>query len=1206
MTKPAHAPRQPSNRPTIGMLTAWLKGPTEINLWHGVADRAQEKDVNLICFSGGIPHWPVEFEAKKNILFNIAGTQNVDGLLIWANILSHTLDRVNLEAFCQQYAPLPTISMGMVLPSIPSIKIDMREGMHRLLSHLIETHGRQKIAFIRGSEVSQDAEDRYQAYCETLIQYGLPVDRGLIIPGDFRRHSGKAAIHQLIDERQADFTAVVSANDNMAIGALQALQEHGVHIPDDVIVAGFDDIEETRAVVPSLTTVRSPWHMLGAKSVDLVLTRLAGEPLPEQILLPTELVCRQSCGCQPFAFEDQHGHSRRYPGISLPTQSIAEVSAPLALKEHLRDIETRLFAAGSVHGLDRDWCRKLIKAFLSDARSSAETPSVFNHTLVATLSPISSGTEIIDWQGSLDAFQAKIKFLFVSQTEIIRAHELLEQGYAAIGEMAHRRQLNQRLEAVDQTDRLNRIVQSMSTTNDIETLMKLLALELPGLGIQSCYLSLYDEKGDRPAWSRLILACAGRERLPVDGGGIRFPTSQLVPTGLLTKTRRMSFDVEALYFKNEQIGLVMFEIGPRDGDVYTTLRGHLSSALKSAELIQVALDAEARAIKADQLKTHLLANVSHELRAPLNIILGLSQTALALPNPYAVELPDRLMKDLNYIYDCGEHLVRLVNDLLDMSRAEVGELDLCFEAVAPRVLLRETFDSFTEACASAHTAVELFLEIPEHLPLLQADPVRLRQILMNLLSNAVKFTPSGTIRLGAEVQLPHIHFWVADTGAGIPLDLQERIFEPFVKVDAPGKRRDGIGLGLSITRRLAALHGGSISLESQLHRGTTFHVYLPLPGLDSASAKQVDLEGAQPVLLWLSSNPTPAPAILSLCQKDGLELRRIGNINELGLALRHGKPTALAWDREHARPGDWSIVQKLRSDSRFCQLPLLLYQENVGGLTTGGNRVTHVILKPAAKQTLRHVLDLLPPALQRGEIWIIDDDPQALEYFQALLSNSLADFIVRPIQGGADALRLLADGAPDLVILDLMMPDVDGFQVLEHLRRNLKTALIPVIVLTGKMLSYEDIKRLDSPKVFLETKGVLSNLEAVAEVERVLATPGALAQPTSLLVKQTFATIHQNYTRALSLTELASTVGVSKSYLSRIFKLETGISLWDYLNRFRIQKAKELLLHTDASITGIAADVGYEDVGYFGRIFREVVSCSPRAYRRQSRASIPL
>ena len=168
-------PRFSHSLKTIGMLTASLSGPNEINLWHGVADQALERNVNLVCFSGGIPYWQEQYEAQRNIVFNLPNAENVDGLLIWANILSHTLDRNSLKAFCMRYAPLPAISMGMILPPIPSIQIDMREGMRKLLSHLIEDHKRKKIAFIRGLEVSQDAEERYQAYLDTLKQYGLPL-----------------------------------------------------------------------------------------------------------------------------------------------------------------------------------------------------------------------------------------------------------------------------------------------------------------------------------------------------------------------------------------------------------------------------------------------------------------------------------------------------------------------------------------------------------------------------------------------------------------------------------------------------------------------------------------------------------------------------------------------------------------------------------------------------------------------------------------------------------------------------------------------------------------------------------------------------------------------------------------------------------------------------------------------------------------------
>ena len=496
------------------------------------------------------------------------------------------------------------------------------------------------------------------------------------------------------------------------------------------------------------------------------------------------------------------------------------------------------------------------------------------------------------------------------------------------------------------------------------------------------------------------------------------------------------------------------------------------------------------------------------------------------------------------------------------------------------------------------------MELPEHLPVLNADPVRLRQILMNLLSNAYKFTKRGRIILGVDVQLPHLHFWVSDTGSGISPELQERIFEPFVTAEPPGRRHEGIGLGLSITRRLVALHGGMITLDSLPGHGSTFHVYLPLPGLDHASARVVTLQGAEAVLLWLSSKKDPAPAIESICKKNGITPCWLGHSEDLDSQVAGRRPVALAWDLENARPGDWSIVQKLRSNSQYCQLPLLIFHENILDKLSVGSRLTNVLLKPAGKQMLQHILNMLPQALQRGEIWIIDDDPQALKYYQDMIGAFLSEFLVRPIHGGREAVRLLQEETPDLVLLDLMMPDVDGFQVLEHLRNNVKTAQIPVVIITGKILTYEDVKRLDVPKVVLQTKGVLSELESVAEIQRVLSPNNSMSQPTATLVKQASAYIQQNYTRSFSLEELAETIGVSKSYLSRIFKLGTGISPWDYLNRFRIQKAKELLLLTDGSITSIAAEVGYEDVGYFGRVFHEIAGSSPRTFRQQGQAPI--
>ena len=595
---------------SIGILTARLNGPVEINLWHGVAERAHERNVNIFFFSGGIPRWNQLYESQRNILFDIAGQPNVDGLLVWTNILSLTLDRAALLEFCQRYAPLPVVSMGMVIPSISSIQFDMKEGMRKIVSHLIKDHGRRRIAFIRGPEVSQDAEDKYSAYLEMLDRYNIPANPRLIVTGDFRRYSGTSAVEQLVSTKELDFDAIVSANDNMAIGALQALQAHGVGVPDDVIVAGFDDIEETRAITPSLTTVRAPWRVLGNNSIDLLISKLNHESVPEQILLRTELVCRQSCGCQRSLV--QPGSQSIQERLPQPQVRVGRKTTLTASdrKSPEEKVEVLCSVLASLHWLNIDRARALCTHFNQDILAHEEGESSFLACLIESIKSLDTGAEIIEWLEVIDLLRSKVNEFFPNPHENSKAQRLLGSGYELIGETAHRQQLSERLATVNQTNRLNRIVQTMATTHEIQSLMNLLATELPRLGIHSCFLSLYDEKGKNPAWSRLILAMAGDKRLPLEVGGIRFPTRQLVPAGFLLKEGRYSFDIEALHFQEEPIGFVLFEIGPSDGEVYTTLQGHISSALKSAELVRVTLDAEAKAVKSDQLKTHLLANVS--------------------------------------------------------------------------------------------------------------------------------------------------------------------------------------------------------------------------------------------------------------------------------------------------------------------------------------------------------------------------------------------------------------------------------------------------------------------------------------------------------------------------------------------------------------------------------------------------------------------
>ncbi len=627
-----------------------------------------------------------------------------------------------------------------------------------------------------------------------------------------------------------------------------------------------------------------------------------------------------------------------------------------------------------------------------------------------------------------------------------------------------------------------------------------------------------------------------------------------------------------------------------------SLADQVGVAMRNAELYAAALQARTQAEKADQLKTRLLANVSHELRTPLNVILGYTQAALAMPNPYHIDLPPGLQHDLNHIYHSGEHLIRLINDLLDLSRAEIGELDIFPETIATRSFLDQVFHSMADTAASQNGAIWR-LCLPERLPVIQADPVRLHQILLNLLHNASKFTTTGEIVLGADVEPPHLHVWVQDTGTGIPVEMQERIFDPFVTGDHPGRRREGIGLGLSITRRLVALHSGSMTLESQPSRGSTFHIYLPLPNLSGQPCLPFT-EITHPVLLLVSARDQPAEAIAELCRRQGLTIRRLRPGDDLTTLLAQAQPAALAWDLANASSVDWTLIERLRSHPQLCHLPFILYGQEASETPDLSLGITNVLMKPVSGKTLMDTIAALRPGAT-GSILIVDDDPEACAVYSRIVGQALPGYLIRTAENGQVALDLIAQETPSLVVLDLLMPEVDGFAVLEKMRANPKTRQVPVMVMSGRMLSYQDVRRLDYMGVIFQSKDLLSADEAVACLQKMLVGQELLPQPTSTLVKRALAYLHQNHAQPLSRQQIAQAIGINENYLSEIFRREIGLSPWECLNRFRIMRAKELLISTGDSITAIAACVGFEDSAYFSRVFRKYVGQSPRSYRRR-------
>jgi len=623
--------------------------------------------------------------------------------------------------------------------------------------------------------------------------------------------------------------------------------------------------------------------------------------------------------------------------------------------------------------------------------------------------------------------------------------------------------------------------------------------------------------------------------------------------------------------------------------------GLVQATLRRTEERNRELDRARRdAVEASRAKSTFLANVSHELRTPLNVILGYTETILHQPQIYADALPHTLLNDVRHIYQSSDHLIHLINDLLDLSRAEIGALDIFPELLDPRELLEKVFESM--AARATAVAVRWQLDLPAQLPLLEADPVRVRQVVLNLLSNAEKWTTEGQITLGANVEPPCLHVWVADTGGGIPHDLHERIFEPFVTGQQMGHAHEGIGLGLSIVRQLVSLHGGTLRLASQPGRGSTFHIMLPLPRLHNHSAGGVAM---RPLALLLVAAASDDQALSHMYRRQELLPYHVAPDEQIERLFAAVQPVALVCDVDRAHAHEWALIAQLRQHPQGCMLPFLLYSS----LDTADNGawLTRVLVKPLRSTQLLDMLTELGPSQATGTVLIVDDDAECCAFYQQLVVSVLPAAAVRVASGGAAALAMVEHEIPSLVILDLMMPGVDGFAVIQHLRANEATRHVPVLVLSGKVLSSDDVQRLSYHQIVYQSKDVLAADELAAHLQRLQSGACIRSVQTSRLVKYAIAYMQTHYQRSLSREEIADALGINQSYLSEIFQHELGLSPWDYLNRYRIRQAKVLLHDRSRSITVIASSVGFNDSSYFGRVFRRIVGCSPQQYRAQGR-----
>ncbi|MBN1810678.1 MAG: substrate-binding domain-containing protein, partial [Anaerolineae bacterium] len=583
--------RPERRRTTIGYLAPAIHGGS-LDQWIGVVDAAQKHDVNLICFPGASPNFPTGFEVQANILYDLVGAENVDGLVTWASAIGNYMSGEEIQAFHERYRPLPMVSVGRVLEGIPGLLMDSYEGMREAIVHLIEVHGCRRVAFIRGPEGHFYAQERYRAYLETLGTYGLPFDPSLVTPPSmWGKDRGAEGMRLLLDERKrnpgTDFEAVVAANDEMIIGAWDVLQARGVRVPRDVAVVGFDDRLEGRARTPPLTSVVSPFYEAGYQSVEMLLALMEGKQVPVETIVPSRLVIRQSCGCLESAVVQAAVDLAE--GSSEPLESVLASRREKALSAMVQAI-----GEFSENGA-RNWAERLWGGFVGELQGEAAEP--FLLTLDGVLRQMAvAGGDVSAWQGVLSALRRQTA-PYLKGEALRRAENLWQQARVMIGETVRREQVHQHLQVSRQADALRDIGSALVFTSDLEGLLDVLVESLSRLGIRSCHLALYEDPQPYrypqpvPEWSRLVLAYDGADalhpgRVELEPGRRRFRSSQLVPEKAWLQERPLILVVEPLYFQEHQLGFVLFEASLRDGALYDALSMQISGALQRARLLE--------------------------------------------------------------------------------------------------------------------------------------------------------------------------------------------------------------------------------------------------------------------------------------------------------------------------------------------------------------------------------------------------------------------------------------------------------------------------------------------------------------------------------------------------------------------------------------------------------------------------------------------
>ena len=557
------------------------------------------------------------------------------------------------------------------------------------------------------------------------------------------------------------------------------------------------------------------------------------------------------------------------------------------------------------------------------------------------------------------------------------------------------------------------------------------------------------------------------------------------------------------------------------------LQGVFAAARDMTELKRIEQALQQKNVEledASRMKSEFLANMSHELRTPLNAIIGFSEV---LSDGLLGDMTDKQRKFIVDIFKSGKHLLSLINDILDLSKVEAGKMLLDLDAVDISPLLRNSLSIIKGQAAERH--VRLDLQAPDRLGFMSADARKVKQIVYNLLSNAVKFTadggdvilradrvgraevgvltrpsPSRTFPLGDSAFSEFLRVTVADNGIGISPEGLEHLFTPFTQVDTGLARKfEGTGLGLALVKLLVDLHGGTVAVESAVGQGSCFTVWIPIRTPQHADTPKPiaptplsgESFGASRTALVVESNYKSADLIRVQLEAEGFTVLHAATPEAAMTLAERERLAVITLDIMMPGVDGWAFLKRLKDIPAVRLVPVVIISilaDRTKGFALGA---AAVMQSPVSRQELSDSLaelGLLPMSGSRSvKVLIVDDDPKAVELI-AIRISGLANTVLRAYDG-RDAIAMAQRELPDLIVLDLMMPEMNGFEVVDALSKNPATARIPIVVVTASEITGAERARLEGSVSTIMGKAGLDGKRFMGEVRRAMANRAIVA-----------------------------------------------------------------------------------------------------------------